>query len=190
VSATNRSERGGDGYDFFATPAWCVDRIEEAIGPIAGAVLEPSCGDGAIVRAMASRRGSREWTTVDVRPEAEADITADFTWMGCPELGSRRFDWAIGNPPYSHAEAFVRAALARCDVVVMLLRLNWLASEGRADFLREHTPSVYVLPNRPSFTGEGTDATDYAWMAWGLDGPPAVRILASTPAHLRVTRLA
>lgn len=29
-----------------------------------------------------------------------------------------------------------------------------------------HTPDVYVMPKRPSFTGSGSDATAYAWMAW------------------------
>lgn len=37
----------------------------------------------------------------------------------------------------------------------------------RADFHRRHPSDVFVLPRRPSFTGGGTDATEYAWFVWG-----------------------
>ena len=31
----------------------------------------------------------------------------------------------------------------------------------------ENTPTaLHVLSKRPSFTGKGTDATDYAWYVW------------------------
>jgi hypothetical protein len=48
----------------------------------------------------------------------------------------------------------------------MLLRLNFLGSSVRAQFMRSHTPDVYVLPNRPSFTGNGTDSIEYTWFVW------------------------
>ena len=190
MSATNRGDRGGGEHDFFPTPAWCVHRLLEAVDlPLNANWLEPCVGGWSIVEAVADWRplvDATLWTTVDIRPDADADITADFTWMGCPELGDRRFDVCCTNPPFGIAEEFVRGAMARCDVVVMLLRLSWLASETRADFLRENTPSVYVLPNRPSFTGDGkTDAADYAWMVWGLDDVPRLEILKSTPADER-----
>lgn len=102
------------------------------------------------------------------------------TW-GVPDL-------ILTNPPYKIALEFVEKALLEASltedvnvhgriprhekgvpqgVVAMLLRLPWLASQKRAAFLRKNTPSVYVLSRRPSFTGQGTDATDYAWMVWG-----------------------
>lgn len=62
-------------------------------------------------------------------------------------------------------------------VTAFLLRLNWLASQKRAFWLRKNTPSVYVLPKRPSFTGKGTDATDYCWAVWRRDVAPTVVIL-------------
>lgn len=83
----------------------------------------------------------------------------------------------VMNPPFKLAMPFVQRACQEYSRVVALLRLNWLASIGRADWLREHTPAVYVLPRRPSFTGDGrADATDYAWMVWGF-GPPTINIL-------------
>ena len=34
--------------DYYATPAWCVDAILPVL-PLAGGIIEPSCGDGAIL---------------------------------------------------------------------------------------------------------------------------------------------
>lgn len=103
------------------------------------------------------------------------------------------FDVAITNPPYVESLRITNNLLYEARVVVMLLRLNFLAGEARADWMRAHTPDVYVLPNRPSFTEDGkTDATEYAWFVWGNrhrtlhdQRPPLVRILESTPKEQR-----
>jgi hypothetical protein len=121
------------------------------------------------------------------------------------------FDLVITNPPFALAMEFVEEALSITrfgGMVAMLLRLPWLASQKRAPWLRRHTPSVYVLPKRPSFyegapptpqptlfgddaaedaKGSGTDATDYAWMVWskvdenGVERVPTVKILEIEP---------
>jgi hypothetical protein len=45
--------------------------------------------------------------------------------------------------------------------------VNYLASNKRAAFMQENCPDVYILPNRPSFSGAGgTDSIEYAWMVW------------------------
>ncbi len=80
-----------------------------------------------------------------------------------------KFDLVVTNPPFTLAMEFVQAALkvlSPSGTCAMLLRLNWLASMKRAEFLSRHCPDVYVLPRRPSFTGGGTDATDYGWFLW------------------------
>lgn len=46
------------------------------------------------------------------------------------------------------------------------LRLNFLGSKKRCKWLQADMPDVYVLPNRPDFTGDGGDATEYAWFVW------------------------
>ena len=51
--------------------------------------------------------------------------------------------------------------------VAMLLRLALLAGQKRSLLWRSHPPSiVHVLPQRPSFTGGGTDQYDYGWFVW------------------------
>jgi hypothetical protein len=119
-----------------------------------------------------------------------------------------RPDIVLTNPPYSLAMPFVLRALREASIVVMLLRLNWLASMDRLSFHRKHPADVFVLPRRPAFVASlscgalpketrcgwrlmlpidaprpkhcggcgarvacsTSDATEYAWFAWGLPG--------------------
>lgn len=177
MSATGRSDvRHPD--DFYATPAWCVEAIlpHLRVTPET-AILEPSAGDGAIIRVLHAR-GFRNTLAIELdfdrcTRNPGTYIATDFLrWAPT----APPHDLVIGNPPFSLAMEFVQAALPLASAVAMLLRLPWLASQKRAPWLRAHTPSVYVLPKRPSFTGKGTDATDYAWMVWGPT-PPTVTIL-------------
>jgi len=76
----------------------------------------------------------------------------------------------ITNPPYSIAQQFVEKAfkLAGKDTdIIMLLRLAFLESKKRREFWQSHPVNgLYVLSERPSFTGAGTDAAAYAWFVW------------------------
>ena len=176
-------------YDHYPTPAWCVRRLLDHVGdslPWDGSWLEPAVGGGAIVGAVAAWRGARserppEWTTADIRPEVRPDICCDYT-LGWGWPGPARFDLVITNPPFSLAYEFARVAMRMSDCVILLVRLGWLASEKRAEWLRDHPPRLLVLPNRPRFVAgkHTTDQTDYGWLCWGL-GDPTVEILATTP---------
>lgn len=75
----------------------------------------------------------------------------------------------VTNPPFSLAEEFIRHSreLYPQAELVFLLRLNFAGSVGRLPLWRDlGTPDVYVLPNRPSFTGGKTDSCEYAWFRW------------------------
>jgi len=67
----------------------------------------------------------------------------------------------------------------------MLLRLNFLASERRQEWMKTDTPDVYVLPNRPSFRGKGSDATEYAWFVWDTFSTGRIFILDLTSKTVR-----
>lgn len=176
--------------EFYPTPAWCVRRIlDERVvsgGLGEGIWLEPCVGEGAIVDAAdawlkSSAPSARiTWSTHDIRDTEAASNVGDFLLFE-PMI---TYDGCIMNPPFSKALRFVQKALAHCGTVIMLQRLNWLQQGSthpeRSAWLRANTPSVYVLPDRPSFTGKGTDGGGYAWYVW--DGrEPTVEILFSTP---------
>jgi len=183
VSSTNRgSERRVD--DAYETPAWCVRRLLEVWQPREGELVEPCCGSGQIVRCLPDRF----WHTYDVRlvvPVATHHVTEDF--LDCRGvIGADRIAAVITNPPFSLAEEFIRHCdeLFRTADLVFLLRLNFLGSAGRLKLWRDvGTPDVFVLPNRPSFTGGKTDSCEYAWFIFRREYRDAgiVKILAETP---------
>jgi len=184
VSATNRGAVRNE-HDFYPTPAWCVHRLLEAVPLPAGRWLEPCVGDGAIVRAVNACRGV-EWFTNDIRSEVAADVHGDFLAPAFPH--ARAWEVLLTNPPFSLALDFAAKGIDVAGVVVLLLRLNWLrGTDEHNAWLRAHMPSVYVLPQRPSFDGRGTDATEYAWMVWGLDQAPTIAMLDDTPDEVRAS---
>lgn len=100
--------------------------------------------------------------------------------LGLAGNALERPNLVIMNPPYLKAREFVEAALRwvrtttvkktsekKYATVAALLRLPWLASKGRVDFHQKNPSAIWVLPDRPSFTGDNkVDATDYAWFVW------------------------
>ena len=198
MSSTNRgAERRID--DAYMTPPWCVRRLLEVWRPRPGLKVEPAAGAGSIVRAI----GGDDWLTYDVQPVPAgaaqlpgAHTTVDFLEFAAHHCDTNVFS-VITNPPYSLAEEFIRACSeAYPDAeLAFLLRLGFLASARRLGLWRDvGTPSVYVLPNRPSFTGKGTDSADYAWFVWtqppggpNANGRGELAVLADTPASERAS---
>jgi hypothetical protein len=193
VSATNRGERGGEGADYFPTPAWCVDWLLRAVDLPGGWWLEPSAGEGAIIRAVNARRTDVCWSAIEIREEAMGALARavasggrsgavdrdDFLTAAPRYAHVDHHDVVCGNPPFNAAAEFIARALRVAPVVAFLLRLNFLGSQKRLDFWRRHPADVYVLSERPSFDGEGTDATEYAWFVWGQcgSGPGRIQVL-------------
>jgi hypothetical protein len=157
-------------------------------------VLEPSAGEGVFVRAVRAsvpdayvvaieprsecRQALRESGTDIIRVSTLEKVT-DALWAAWGV-----FDWVVGNPPYSHAEAHVRAImgrLARGGRLAFLLRLNFLGAAKRNAFWQDHPPKhIWVLSERPSFTGGGTDMTEYAFFLWekGYEGPTTLSVVS------------
>jgi len=161
MSATNRCNTRNP-YDFYRTPKWCTEAIADQIHWHNGLVdvLEPCIGDGAISNVLLGKYVDHvEWAEIT---KGRDFLTYDF---------GRRFDFVVTNPPFSLAQEFIEKSLTLANCVVMLLRLNFLASKSRKEFWEKHPPTaIHVLTKRPSFTGNGTDATDYAWFVWDSTG--------------------
>lgn len=146
------------------------------VGSYASRILEPAAGRGSIIAACKRSGFDGEWWAVEVDEARRRDLLSsglvpaervcggDFLTLDLSSLPL--FDFVVTNPPYSLAEEFVKRSLSCAGTVCMLLRLGFLASRRRADFMRAHPPDVYVLSRRPSFSGRGTDATEYGWFVW------------------------
>lgn len=184
MSATGRGAKRR-AQDFYPTPAWCVRRAIEAMGLPRGTWLEPSAGDGAIVREI--RAHADRVVAFDLRAECRDDLArsgadevviADALATPWP-----RADVVFGNPPFALADEFAALAVAAGVHAVLLLRLNWISARSRVAWMRAHRPDVWILPERPSFDGTGnTDATAYAWLHWHPGAAGSVDWVETTPA--------
>lgn len=188
--------------DFYGTPdalAHAIARQVRDLGVRPSCVIEPSAGHGAFVRAALSVWPSTPVIAVDLCPDRRDELESAGSWDVVVE------DWTayvsrprqdppgallLGNPPFTHAQTHVEAALRwmhEGETLCFLLRLNWLGSACRLDLWRS-TPLFQVVPivPRPSFVGGGSDATEYAAFIWraGYEGP----IRLSRPLVWRETK--
>ncbi|MDZ4346315.1 MAG: hypothetical protein U1E51_28205 [Candidatus Binatia bacterium] len=155
MSSTNRGSVRSPS-DFYATP-------EEAFAPLltilpmdkALLYWEPACGDRRLIEWIYAAGGLADGR--DLRTDG-IDFLKDET--------PRSF--IITNPPFSLAFEFCQHAVAHAPEVMLLLRLNFLASKKRAAWFKANEPSaLFVLSKRPDFTGGGGDSCDYAWFYFG-----------------------
>jgi predicted RNA methylase len=155
--------------DYYSTPAWAVRALLRVL-PAPTTVLEPAAGTGAIlteIKRMWPATAARGIEIDPGRAEQCREIGHDVVTDDFLLAPIRPADMVITNPPFSLALEFVQRGLATAPHVAMLLRLSFLASIKRAAFIREHSPDVFILSKRPSFSGGATDSTDYAWMYFG-----------------------
>jgi hypothetical protein len=170
MSATGRNLVGNERRpdDFYATPAWATRAVLPHLR-MQPPVLDPCCGEGAILRVCL------DYWPCGIELDGERAAKAPGVIRRGDALGGAAWPshrTIITNPPYSLAMEFIQRALAEAPAdadVAFLLRLNFLGSQRRAAFHRMYPSDVYVLPRRPSFTGGGTDATEYCWMVWGAN---------------------
>ena len=188
MSATGRGKKRRL-HDDYPTPKWCVDRLMEAINLPGGRWIEPCAGEGNIIRSLPDK----DWTAVELRESCRPYLLQ----LGVPTFienylefkPDNIWDVAMTNPPYATAMDVLLKTLTLSKWCVFLLRLGFLASEKRNVFMRRKTPDIYILPNRPSYDGEGTDASDYAWCVWNnfwrYPRKGTVTILKTTPQDVR-----
>ncbi len=144
-------------YDFYPTPEYCIDSFLKHI-PINEnmSFLEPCYGNGVIYNKINTI--NKEFCEIQ-KPHLKDYLKTIYT---------EKFDLIITNPPFSLAQEFLEKSLNESDFVAYLLRINFLGSKKRKVFFDKiGTPDkMFVLSKRPSFTGKGTDSTEYAWFVW------------------------
>ena len=135
--------------DFYPTPMWCYENLDIDWSKFKTA-HEPCAGDGRILNWINSKG-------IDCSYSEITEGKDFFDW-------DNNVDLIFTNPPFSLAKEFVSHSLTRAKTVFMLMRINFLGSKNRYEWWKENPPtSLFVLSSRPSFTGKGTDATEYAW---------------------------
>lgn len=158
MSATNRGAKRALA-DFYATPEESFLPLLQYL-PMDSVFWEPALGDGRLVRLL--RNSGRDAGGADLHPMKPGAEPVDFL------RDPTQRDFIITNPPFSLAKEFVTHAVNHSRETVLLLRLNFLGSKKRRTWWRDYKPNaLFVLSDRPDFTGEGGDACDYAWFYWG-----------------------
>lgn len=206
MSATNRGAVREEN-DNYATPPWTIRRFLEAY-PLDGTWLDPCAGNGSLIRAVSefeSKAGEprTDWAAVDIDTKNIPGLDTlgidylitDFLERtdGILRKFSRPFRGVFTNPPYSLAEQFLRSLEGRGLEVIFLMRVGFLESAERNEYMQTRVPDLYVLPNRPVFKGKTSDSATYAWMVWPNDfgkiprTKSSVCILPNTPKEERKT---
>lgn len=163
--------------DFYPTPpegTRALLSVEQFHGPI----WEPACGDGAISRTLIE--AGHEVVSSDLIDRGYGETGIDFLMEWRPRAPN-----IITNPPFKHAEQFVRHSLAlTTGKVAMLCRLAWLEGKERRQ-LFESTPlaRVWVFAGRLKIQRgrlmsqkETAGMIAFAWFVWehGHQGRPTI----------------
>lgn len=157
-----------------------------------GAVWEPACGDGALVR--------------EIRDAGIPCLASDLIDRGCDDSWVQDFLTAsssparaiITNPPYALINArdghgrWLRHSLdlPGWDYLALLLSWEWPAahSNGLGQLLDARPFSYcYLIRWKLDFTGEGSPPQRNAWFVWrrGWNGEPAFRWMDKPTADAR-----
>lgn len=183
MSATNRGSTRiiNDAYN---TPTWLVEAIIpyviryldtecwDGISRENYKILEPACGELVISNTVERLYPSIKVINSDIIEPYNTDF------LKPSHLDNQKYHCIITNPPYSLAMEFIERAFELLEpngLVCFLLRLNFLGSKKRANWLRSNVPRIHVTPRRPKFKVNkegkwGTDATEYAWFFWSPAG--------------------
>lgn len=182
--------REREALDWYVEPEWAVDALFDA-EKFEGLIYDPACGGGTIP-TVANRRMF----------EAHGSDIVDRGCFFAPrkswdylERGSSipRPDNIVCNPPFAHAEAFIRLGLRTVQrKACYLLRLSFLEGrKRRALFVTTPIARVHVFSARVSMPpgGQGIKAQGgavaFAWFVWDTAHPvgqgPTINWLDATP---------
>ena len=173
--STNNASGKRKESDFYGTPYELTRRFLDKNTRLSrlATVLEPACGDGAIVRVLKEKGFSKV-----VAYDKETDFLKE----------TKQYTYIITNPPYSLAYEFIQKAK---EVAIaefsMLLPLSYLHGKKRYDNIWMDT--AYPLREINVFTrypmlGEtlredgkmNTGMMVYCWYTWdkGYEGKPTI----------------
>lgn len=187
ISATNRGSKRIESDAYF-TPVPVVTKFLKAYDLNMNDlnIFEPSSGSGNICKAIRELYPTAHIVANELRAEendalskyADSIHNLDFLKMNGQGL---KFDVVISNPPFTYAKEFLEKCFEIFDkntIIIMLLRTAFLESKSRYNFWQKHPVNgLYVLSQRPSFDGKGTDSCSYSWFVWDRTDKQTIRVI-------------
>lgn len=182
VTLANAGAVDRNSTDFYPTPAEVTHALLSALSLDTDTVIwEPAAGEGHMVRAM-NERGYA----------VSASDLYSYTFEDFCSVGELRGDWIITNPPFKHAEAFIRHALSLqpCGVAMLLKSQYWHASSRLQLF--DSFPPSHVLPLtwRPDFLfgkKSSSPTMEVLWTVWERSKPYGPTIYKPLPRPARAS---
>lgn len=180
TAVMNRRVEPPDSLDFFPTPPWATRALfEHVLGShrmTDATVWEPAAGEGHMAEVI--REYVAEVYASDVHDYGVGYAVGSFIGEGldvaqCPFKPC----WIITNPPFNLALQFVQRALPEAsEGVAVLVRSNWIETEGRYECLfRDNPPTIVaqfverVPMHKGRWDPDGSTSTAYAWFVWEKD---------------------
>jgi len=167
------------GLERFESAAWQVDDLFANVPfHIAGSVLEPCSGHGALTKPLRER--GLTVITNDIDPRVAADMHYDTRdpnalWPGRDFSDMAPVDWVITNPPFSLAVPIFLNMVNRARLgVIFQHRITFAEPTIERDQLfAEYKPNGMIVMMRYSFLKDGgTDSATTAWFVWLTGNPP------------------
>lgn len=174
--------------DFYPTPIPVIHNFLEHHRLRDGIILEPCAGNGNFLQAIRGKGYHNDIVANELREEEHKNLSEsganiirhnDFL-KGIEGIDDLNVSTIITNPPFTYAKEFIETCKTKYPnaEVIMLLRLALLESKKRNEFWQKYPVSkLYILSQRPSFTGKGTDATAYAWFVWNNDSQQQIKVI-------------
>lgn len=188
-------ERGRVENDYYATPFSATEALLNALNESgetlsSGTILEPSAGEGHIVKVLKDFYPYNEIVANDIAYRSSRlgiDVNGGIDFLNYEP--HRKFDTIITNPPFALAQEFIEKALELSNhYVIMFAKIQLLEGDKRRKMF-DNSPLkyVYVFSKRvnPLRNGEATDENGkpwastmcFAWFVWEKDyeGEPIIR---------------
>lgn len=160
--------------DFYATPQWMTRALLRRIYLAKWTVLEPCCGNGAIVRALAPC----DYVTVVTNDIVERDFLPDFlldarradSWNAFAT--AHAIDLTLTNPPFDASFEMAQHAVRHSrQGVILLQRCTWIEpTDDRGPWLAKHPPDAQIIMPRWNFRSRdgkgGGDSAPASWFIW------------------------